>query len=97
MMSYLLSLHSVLPFLRNYDDIPNFDETHVGRKRVKHSLTGNNVEEYDEIEMVARRSKLDEVKETKHECDADQSTVMAASKDRDTVYSLQKEILSSNL
>ncbi|XP_048731625.2 uncharacterized protein LOC125648653 isoform X2 [Ostrea edulis] len=95
--NYLLSLHSLLPFLRNYDDIPNFDETHGGRKKSKHNLFGNNIEEYDEIEMVARRSKLSEVKEPKHDCETDQSTDVEASQDRNTVYSLQKEILSSNL
>ncbi|XP_061198172.1 uncharacterized protein LOC133206237 isoform X2 [Saccostrea echinata] len=105
--SYLLSLHTLLPFLRNYADITNVDvENPKGKKSLPPQVFGNNIEEYDEIEIVARRSKQSEAKDAKRGSEADHSKKVDMSeemtkgetpKDRSNVYSLQKEIFSSNL
>ncbi|XP_062591616.1 uncharacterized protein LOC134253119 [Saccostrea cucullata] len=104
--SYLLSLHTLLPFLRNYAEIAIDEEDPKVKKSSQGKVFGNNIEEYDEIEIVARRSKTNEAKDTKRVSEAEHSKKVDTSeekkeeeekKNRSNVYSLQKEIFSSDL
>ncbi|XP_062591543.1 uncharacterized protein LOC134253033 [Saccostrea cucullata] len=104
--SYLLSLHTLLPFLTRYDDIPNIADRNSERatSKSKQHVFGNHIEDYDEIGIVTRRSKLksmgeldlkriSEVDDSKKDMTSQEET----SEDRSTVYSLQKEVFSSDL
>ncbi|XP_061196652.1 uncharacterized protein LOC133204926 [Saccostrea echinata] len=104
--SYLLSLHTLLPFLTRYDDIANLGEINTERRtsKSKQNSFGNHFEDYDEIGIVARRSKLKEMGDLdlKRIPEADESKKLDTSQeeksdDRSTVYSLQKGVFSSNL
>lgn len=77
LQGYLLSLHTLVPLLRNYDDIP--DRPYGGGRKMSKQQV---IEEYDEIGLCKRLSEIRNSKKTE---------------DRNTVYSLQKEIFSSNL
>ncbi|XP_062567407.1 uncharacterized protein LOC134229656 [Saccostrea cucullata] len=102
--SYLLSLHTLLPFLRNYAEIAIDEEDPNRKKSSQGKVFGNHIEEYDEIEIVARRSKTNEAKDTKRVSEAEHSKKVEEEKkeeeekkNRSNVYSLQKEIFSSDL
>nr|XP_022337489.1 uncharacterized protein LOC111133401 isoform X9 [Crassostrea virginica] len=77
-----LTLHALLPLFRHYDDID-------GPRRYAKGRKDPTIEEYDEIGMFIRGSKV--------ECKRN-STVRNSLKtpDRNTVYSLQKEVLSTD-
>lgn len=104
--NYLLSLHTLIPFLRNYEDIPNNvqnDESKILRQPQRDCRT--NLTEYDEIEMVqvaklksneAQNGGLAKETETTNNQE-DEQTNTGMVQERDSVYSLQRTVLSTNL
>lgn len=101
--NYLLSLHTLIPFLRNYEDIPiNVQnvESKILRKAQRDCRT--NLTEYDEIEMVqgaklkSQNGGLAKETETTNNRE-DEQTNTGMVQERDSVYSLQRTVLSTNL
>ncbi|XP_022336436.2 uncharacterized protein LOC111132848 isoform X7 [Crassostrea virginica] len=77
-----LTLHALLPLFRHYDDID-------GPRRYAKGRKDPTIEEYDEIGMFIRGSKV--------ECKRNSSVRNSLkTPDRNTVYSLQKEVLSTD-